>query len=452
MGEAMWPLPFFGLWAQATSSATANPTALAPLALRRWYGSLTLSAPGTVPGLSGLWAWLAGLAALLAIAVLFQGPGRALRQLFDVPGHVGLVVDAARRTRRAGWMIAIVIGMTVVSWTGSQGFAFRQESARGDVLLLTHTRGPVELALEQGVLAALTPLRDVAGLASNVPLLVLVTLLLFRATAESWGAGTERDVFHHPRPPGWASVGWTCGALYVLYRLVALAAGSPDLPLGGCLPVEGLIVPTVMALADGILLAWVLVELRHAGFETHDRTLFDVREAAGLMPAAALACLAILPARYVATLVLLAWAYVPDAAAAAPIGQWVRWQLSWGLADLQAAALLVAGVAGAVAWTRGSIGEALYGYARMLSAHGARLVVVFFLGGLGGAAAAALAYLAVLSLPASTWVLAAADSYAHYVTLPFGLWTLAALVELAERSLPEAALALVDETGDRAAG
>jgi hypothetical protein len=355
---------------------------------------------------------------LLAIAVLFQGPGRAVRQLFDVPGHVGLVVAAARRTRHAGWMIAVVIGTTVVSWTGSQGFAFRQESARGDVLLLTHTRGPVELTLEQGVLAALTPLRDVAGLASNMPLLVLIALLLFRATAGSWGAGAERSLFHHPRPGGWASVGWMCGALYVLYRLVALAAGSPDLPLGGCLTVESLIVPTVMVLADGILLAWVLVALRHAGFETRDGSLFDVREAAGLMPAAALACLAILPARYVATLaVLLAWACVPDAAATTPIGQWVRWQLSWGLADLQAAALIAAGVAGAVAWSCGSIGEALRGYARMLSAHGARLVVVFFLGGLGSAAGAAVAYLAILSLPASTWVLAAADSYAHYVPL-----------------------------------
>ena len=445
-------MPVVGLWAQAASSASSSPTILAPLALRRWYGSLTLSAPGTVPGLSGLSAWLAGLAALLALAVLVQGPRRALRQLFDIPGHARLVSDAARRSRRAGRMLAVVIGMTVLSWTGSQGFAYRQESNRDDLVLLIRTRGPAELALEQGVLAALTPLRDVAGLASNLPLLALATVLLFRTTAESWGNASERGFFHNPRPPGWASVGWSCGALYVLYRLVALAAGSPDLPLGGCLTIEGLIVPVVMALADGILLAWVLVELRHAGFVSNEGSLINTHEAAGLMPGAAAACVAVLPARYMATGVILATAYLPASVAGTPLGQWVRWQLSWGLADLQAAALVVAGLAGAVAWTGGSIGEAVRGYARTLTAQGARLVVVFLLGGLGGGAAAALAYLAVLSLPTSTWGLAAADSYAHYATLPFGLWTLAALVELAERSLPEATLAPVDEATDAAVG
>ena len=53
---------------------------------------------------------------------------------------------------------------------------------------------------------------------------------------------------------------------------------------------------------------------------------------------------------------------------------------------------------------------------------------------------AALAYLLVLSLPASPWVLAAADGYAHYATLPVGLLLLAALVELGERALPAATL------------
>ena len=54
---------------------------------------------------------------------------------------------------------------------------------------------------------------------------------------------------------------------------------------------------------------------------------------------------------------------------------------------------------------------------------------------------AGLAYFAVLSLPTASWLLNAADSYAHYATLPIGLWTLSALVELGERSLPEATLA-----------
>ena len=57
------------------------------------------------------------------------------------------------------------------------------------------------------------------------------------------------------------------------------------------------------------------------------------------------------------------------------------------------------------------------------------------------------AYLLVLSLPTSTWALAAADSYAHYGTLPVGLVLLAALVELGERSLPMAMAARPEEAG-----
>ena len=61
--------------------------------------------------------------------------------------------------------------------------------------------------------------------------------------------------------------------------------------------------------------------------------------------------------------------------------------------------------------------------------------------GAAGAAVSAAAYAVVLLLPVQSWVLGAADSYAHFATLPVGLWTLAALVELAQRSLPTAALA-----------
>jgi hypothetical protein len=108
---------------------------------------------------------------------------------------------------------------------------------------------------------------------------------------------------------------------------------------------------------------------------------------------------------------------------------------------VQAGALALAGIAGAVAWSRGSLGEAIRGYGRLLRAEGGRLVGVFGIAGLAAGVLAGLTYVAVLSLPTATWLLNAADSYAHYATLPVGLWTLAALVELGERSLPEATLA-----------
>ena len=53
--------------ATATTGAgtgAANPAALAYLAFRRWCSGLTLSSPQSVPSLDGLYALLAGLAAL----------------------------------------------------------------------------------------------------------------------------------------------------------------------------------------------------------------------------------------------------------------------------------------------------------------------------------------------------------------------------------------------------
>src|SRR5262249_16903074 len=140
---------------------------------------------------------------------------------------------------------------------------------------------------------------------SNLPLLALAVALLFRATAESWGSASVPGLPPRRRPSGWATVGWSSGALYLLYRLIALATGPPDLPLGGCLMIGVVAVPLLMLVADGILLAWVLTELRNAGFDDPDGIGFDAAEPAGLMPGAALACLAALPARYFATSVFL---------------------------------------------------------------------------------------------------------------------------------------------------
>jgi hypothetical protein len=451
---ASWPLPVF--WAQAASSAATaptpatNPSALAPLALRRWFGSLTLSSPESVPGMYGLYLWLVGLGVLALLVLMIQGPGTALSQAFDLAGHARIVGDASRRLRRAGRMLALTVGLTVLSWTGSQSLSYNDAQGREDQLLLSRSRSLGELGFEQGVLAALTPLRDVAGLGSNLPMLALAVVLLFRATAESWGGGQIIEGLPSKRrAPGWATVGWVCGTLFILYRLIALATpGSPDLPKGNCLMIESLVVPAIMLVADGVLLGWVLTELRNAGFVDPDGAAFDPCESVALMPGASLACLAALPARYVATAVFLVSFYIPSAVRSTPaVGGFLRWQSLWGVADLQVAALSLAGLAGAVAWTRGSPMQALRGYARMLATEGARLVIVLALGGLVAGSLAAVAYIAVLSLPAATWVLAAADGYAHYATLPVGLWTLSALVELAERSLPAADLAPVEPLG-----
>jgi hypothetical protein len=440
MDLTMLPL----VYAQAQPAAP-NLNSMYFLALRRWCSSLTLSSPQAFPSLHVLWAFAASLCVLLVLAILFQGPFAALKQLFDIVGHASLVRKAARRVWRASRMVSIAIGFTVVSWTASQAWVFTQESRRADLVMLTKSRGPGELAVEQGMFAAVTPLRDVAGLADNLPLLIIAAIVVFRSSFElpGWGAqqpGHGADQSGDGARAGWSTLIWGCAALYALYRIVARMAGSIDLPLGGCLVAEVVIIPILMVVSDGVLLAWLLTELRNAGFDDTGGDRLDTRQAIALMPAAAMACAIALPARYIAAFVLLGQAYLRTSASATSVGDYVRWQLGWGLTDLQAAALVGIGLAGAVAWSRGTIRGAIAGYGRLLAAEGGHLVAVVAIAGLGSGLVAAAAYAVVLLLPVQTWVLGAADSYAHFATLPIGLWTLAAFIELAERALPIASL------------
>lgn len=453
MGGTGWPLLL--IWAQVsatTRGASPSPSTtsnLPMLALRRWFASQTLSSPEAIPTFHGLILWLGALGVLLLIAMIFQGPGRAIRQALDIPGHFRLGGAAVNRIRRSARMIAVVVGTTVLSWTGSQTFVFNNAQGREDVVLLTRSRGLGELAAEQGVLAALTPLRDVASLGSNLPLLIVAVLILFRVTADQWSVPTSPGKPAWQFPIRWATMGWSCGALLILYRLVALGTGQNDLPPGGCLMIEGAVIPVLMMVADGVLLAWVVAELRDAEFDQMDRDVLDPTEAVRLMPGSVVACLATLPSRYLATAVMLVAYYLPSSAGTGPVGIWMRWLLfNWGLADLQAAALVMAGLAGSLAWSRGSISGMLAGYSRILREHGGSLLAVFAIGGMAAGMAAAAAYLALLSLPSGTWILNAADSYAHYLTLPVGLMMLAALVELAEKSLPIATLVRVEPAYD----
>jgi hypothetical protein len=444
MDLMMWSL----VWAQVPAGG-ANPNSLAPLALRRWCAGLTLSSPQIIPGWHGLWAFLAALGVLVLAAVLVQGPIAAVRQLLDLPGHIRLAQAAMRRVWRAGRLVATAIAFTVLSWTGAQALVYSVESGRTDLLLLTRSRGLGELAVEQGILAGLTPLRDVAGLGDNMPLLIVAAILVFRASIEPPGTGEKGgpgQFSGRPRPrPGWTTLVWGVGALYVLYRVVARAAGFVELPLGGCLAVEAVLIPAAMLFADGFLLAWLLTELRNAGVSAAGEERLDTLQATALLPGAALACAVALPSRYVATFVFLAGSHLPTSISPTVLGRYVRWQLGWGLTDLQAAALVVMGLVGVVAWTRGRLGEAIQGYRRLLAAEAGHLVVALAMAGAAGAVLSAAAYAVVLLLPVQTWVLGAADSYAHFATLPVGLWTLAALIELAQRALPVAARARPDD-------
>jgi hypothetical protein len=433
------------VWAQSEPAASSLDAVL-PLSLRRWFSSLTLSSPQSVPDLHAALVFLAGLLCLLVLAAAFQGPVALLKQLFDIPGHVRTVQDATRRMWRAGRLVSIAIGFTVLSWTASQALVFaKQDSRRFDVSVLTKSRGLGELALEQGIFAGLTPLRDVAGLADNLALLLIAAILAFRASLDSPALaippGPVAEAFGPPQKTIWWFLIWGGASLYVLYRAVGWGAGTGDLPLGGCLVVEAVFIPILMLIADGFLLAWLLVELRNAGLQARGEDRLDPKHPVALMPAAALACALALPARYVATFIWLSSAYLPRWVDETSGGQYVRWQLGWGLTDLQGAALVGLGIAGAVAWSRGTIRGTLAGYRRLLATGGGSLVAVTLLAATAGCLLVTAVYSIVLLLPSQSWVLFAADSYAHYATLPVGLWTLAALIELGERSLPSARLA-----------
>ncbi len=354
----------------------------------------------------------------------------------------------------------MVITVTVLAWTGSQTLGFLADKAdrgKAELALLTRSRGRIELALEQGILAGSTPLRDLAGLGDNLPLLIFAVYLVFRASSGMMPVpgpipgrsvqkpSNSRLMDRSTAISGWSTWIWGCGSLYILYRLVARASGSVDLPLGGCLVAEAVLVPLIMVVCDGFLLAWVLTELRRAGFDDAGEDRFHPAHALELMPAACLGCALALPARYVGTLVFLVYRHLPTSIGTTSLGRYIRWQFGWGLIDLQGASLVVIGLVGVVAWSRGSLSEVLGGFKRLLQSQGGHLTVAIAMAGVAACALAGLAHSVVLLLPPAGWVLPAADSYAHYATLPIGLWTLAALIELAQRSLPVASLATTAE-------
>ena len=119
---------------------------------------------GAEPG--RLWAWLLGLLALLVLAVVAPGAeagaGATRRRAGARPAARGV---AARGfgTRGGPWRC----WWARSCWPGplSQFPHFADPSRLNDLLVFTQSKTLGELALaEQGVLAALTPLRDLCGL------------------------------------------------------------------------------------------------------------------------------------------------------------------------------------------------------------------------------------------------------------------------------------------------
>ena len=401
------------------------------LALKRWYGSLTLSSPEALPDRTA-WLALVGLVGPVVLAVAFQGPRRALAQLLDLAGLARLVSAGMGRLRRSAKLVVILLGATVVAWTAWEAPLHNRAEKKEELGLLLKSKSRGEFAAEQGVLAAVSPFRDVLALGDTFILLVGAAALVFKFSADRWGR-FDQTATGTRAAGGWTTACWGGAGLYAMYRLASLLYDSEGLPpLGGCLVVEAGAVPLLMLMADGLLLAWVVAELRGAdGGEEEEG--FDVAGAITLVPGGMLACLLGLPARYAATAVgLILFHHTTQATGAS-----APWSLSflrgWWLIGIQAGALAFVGLVAGLAASRGSVLGTIRGYGRVLKAEGGRLAALVALIALGVGATSSVAYFAVLAMPTQPWLLLAADSYAHYASLPIGLLGVAAMVELGSR-------------------
>ena len=422
------------LWGQA------DPASIPLLALKRWFSGLTLSSPDPDPNPFGFYALLAGLAATILAAIAFQGPRRALRQFFDVPGHIRLLSAAIGRLRRATRLVAVLLGAAVFSWTAWQARSFADPSGTEDLAVLLKNRSVGEIALQQGNLAALTPFRDLAGLGDTLVLLIAAVAIVFRLSADRWGGEVEAvryldgpDLGPDRRPPSWTTVAWGLAGFYVVYRAFTSILRPGGVPLGGIWIAEVPIVLAMMLVADALLLAWVLRELVAAGdgpSTTEDEGLDEIG-ALEILPGAVVACLAVLPARYAAT---AAWLTLQNLGSGPILGPLATLLRGPGLIALQAASLPFLGLV-AVASRRDLRRPRFF---RLLRAEGGRIAAITVVAVLGVGGMAALAYAALLAMPAQPWVLKAADAYSHFATLPIGLVLAATFVELSGQLSPTA--------------
>lgn len=411
------------LWAQTGPDESALPI----LALQRWFQSLTLSAPDANSRPVGLWVSLAGMGALLLWAMVAQGPARCLGQLLDVPGHVRRLGVAVERLRRSGRLLVLVLGATVLSWTGYLFMRYNAPMGLENLLVLTRSKSAGQLAVGQGELASLTLARDVLGLGSMLVLLIPAGVQVFRAAAGRWGPGSEELGLDEKPMPAGVTVYWAALGLFALYRITEIVVSKGGLPLGECTILEAVVVPLLALISDGVIAAWVFAELAARG-RAGEVEPPDPRRVLGGVPSSMVACLLALPARYVGLFSILLLNHSMPARLDGFLTGLLR---GWGLVYLQGASLPMMGVVAALAMggpLRGAVGRSW----RLMGREGGHLVAWVAMCGVGAGLATWCAYALLLSLPAQPWVLPTADAYAHYVSLPFGLVLVSGLIGLAE--------------------
>lgn len=430
---------------------TSNSADAMLLALKRWVGGGTLSSPDAVAG-SDFQArfWLVGLLLMFLACMILQGPRAFLFGLFEWSALRRLIGQGARRLKLRPVVTLALSGFILVSWTTIQLLHYDDPLGVDNLQKSLRTKTLPVMSLEQGLLAALTPLRDLTNLADCWPLVAAATLIAFHFTSKlQW---VPQSTMHRglKKAQLWAQFFWVVASVWLFYRMVLGGASEGGLPLNSGAYIEIVLEPLFMLLIDAVLFSWVLTELRDAPFTDNDTLLPNIEQVFSLLPGLALVNFLVVPGRYFAHGLWLVWNSVVDLIATngvvpPAIVEYVVWGLSWGILDLQAIAFTFLVLTGAAAWGRGSVKETFRIARRMIARHGAIFFLITLFCGLMNLISTALISTLILSHPTEPWVLMSADSYCHYASLFIGLLLVACYVQLGEDALVTAQVVSPDE-------
>ncbi len=408
------------------------------LALKRWVGQITLTNPQTTSTADYLARyWLIALAAIFLAALAVQGPKRFFAGLFRKSEFDHTLRSGLRRLRARLLVPMAMLGLVLCSWSTSQLLQYGKTSNLDALQLSLRGKTITAFALEQGSLTAITPLRDLFGLADIWPMVAAGLFCGFRYASQAQWIPHSLKSRSQVRAHFLAQCFWIVASVWLVYRLVLGVSGDGGLPLHSGAWFEVVLEPLTMLLIDSVLLAWVIVELRDSLTASSERLAPNAEGLFDLFPAIIAVSLLLAPARVFSHVVWLSWNSALEnmgdsAQLPAQVVQYVVWGLSWGLIDLQVFAAPLAILAGAVAYSSGSVrGTVGVAWRTMRERGSLYFLVTLVMGTFAFLSTSALTAL-MLSHPSEPWVLMAADFYSHLASLAIGLWYLSCLVEMAE--------------------
>ena len=282
--------------------------------------------------------------------------------------------------------------------------------------------------------AAVVPLRDWVGLGDLLPLVLGASILLFARTAEvAQHLRVTTRTIEQVRFKRRMGTIWVGLILLVAYRVIVFIVDPAAAPMADCMFVNAIAMPTLMLVADGILLSWVLTEfgralLVHLDWEPDDTVAFNRG-----IPSSILCCALMNPGRYV-LMGCAIWEAQFTTPATWPASRWVP--ILWACTISQVLGLAWFGFPGVVAvMRRGSWRERLRAYATLIRRVGGQVLGLAILAIVLNVLALLPFYWIFGAMQRETWSLLGAASYGHYATLLLGIVFLAGVTQLACQEL-----------------